>query len=104
MPERKINGIVYRDGKLFRFINLFDEKIRDIYEEQYNTLISGKPITETSLVLVEFDLVGSRYKTHPIVVVDMLDKNSNPLTVKRLIKDEIINAAYKTATSYLSKL
>lgn len=87
-----------------RFISLFDEKVRDIQDDQYLSLVGGKPIAETDMVLVEFELRGNYYKTHPIVIVSMTDKHSKPLTVKKLHKDEIISAVYTTAIGYINKL
>ena len=98
-----INGIVYRDGKLIRFISLYDEKIRNIEDDIYLTFHNNAILSEKVLVLVEYTMVGSMYKTKPIVAVDLFDRYNNAIVTKKLRKDDMINYAYKAAICFLSQ-
>lgn len=104
-PSNKIiNGLVYRHNKQIMFISLYDEKRREIYEEQY--LIFGdkdEPIPEDCFILVEFTEIHHRIITTPIILINLHNQGERVLA-RQISIDGLVSAAYDAAIKYLAKV
>jgi hypothetical protein len=101
MNDKIINGLVYRDGKKIIFISFFDEKKKEIFENQYFHLgENNQPIPEECLVLVHYQEQHNRIETTPLSLVN-LTLNSHDALAKKLSTDGLIYSAYGAAKKYL---
>ena len=96
-----INGLVYRDDDKFIFVSFYDEKKKEIFETQYQTLGTNKhPISEECFVLVNFREECHRIKTVPIIIT-RLHYNNKDIAAKKISLDGLITSAYEAAKKYL---
>ena len=97
-----INGLVYRDEDKFIFISFYDEKKKEIFEKQYQTLGHNKhPISEECFVLVNFREEHYRLITTPIIITK-LHFNNRDIAAKKLSIDGLIGSAYDAAKKYIA--
>jgi len=97
-----INGLVFRDEDKFMFISFYDEKKKEIFDKQYQTLGPNKhPISEECFVLVNFKEEHYRLITTPIIVT-RLHLNNRDIAAKKLSIDGLIGSAYDAARKYIA--
>ena len=98
-----INGLVYRDDDKIMFISFYDEKRKEIFENQYKILGPKQtPISESCFVLVEFVEEHYRIKTKPIIITK-LHYNNSDIPAKKLSLDGLITASYDAAKKCIAK-
>jgi len=105
MSNKIINGVVFRFRDKILLISFFTEKLYLIEGSRYMTCNKGKPIPETSIILVNYEEVSkTQFITTPIVEYifkmeeDGVDK---PIKVGFVRTDTIITYAFKAAQHYI---